>query len=413
YRNYLVNSNWGMISGPQVLDQKKQEVFFPLYNQALPFGVKEIEFLEGQKVYAAFSEVGRGNLLLVSIVNKKEALQALEKLSAKSLIFMIAFISFMILVSILVSVKLTVPITALMKASENISEGKFDIELAPSSEDEIGQLTQVFNQMANQMSHLLDDKMEQARLSTELKTVQTLQENLFPRSKSKIASVDINGFFEPASEAGGDWWFYYRKDNKFWLWIGDATGHGAPAAMLTSTARGASALIEYQDVDSPGEAMDILNKAIYGVGQGKMMMTFFLAVIDLETGEIQYSNASHEYPYIVGNLTRPTKKRDLNPLIDVRGPRLGQSPESHYEVSTAQLEKGDTFVLYTDGVIDLEDKDGVEMGERKFLKILCESLSAGSHVNKKMSFMVNEIKKHQGPQTKVDDVTMDMAQYNP
>ncbi len=108
-----------------------------------------------------------------------------------------------------------------------------------------------FNIMAAEVSRLLDQTAEKARMESELQTAKTVQETLFPETRAKIGPLAIAGYYEPASECGGDWWHYCQIGNKIFLWIGDATGHGAPAALITSAAKSASTIIERLNISPP------------------------------------------------------------------------------------------------------------------------------------------------------------------
>src|SRR5205823_2940179 len=117
---------------------------------------------------------------------------------------------------------------------------------------EVGGLAESFNYMAAEVSRLMSETAEKARMQSELATVKTVQETLFPASQSQFGPIRIKGHFEPASECGGDWWNYSRVEDKIFLWIGDATGHGAPAALITGAACSAAAVIEGLPDMSPG-----------------------------------------------------------------------------------------------------------------------------------------------------------------
>src|SRR5690606_22171795 len=126
---------------------------------------------------------------------------------------------------------------------------------------------------------------------------------------------------------------------------------------------------------TPGKALEILNKAIHETAKSRILMTFFLAAIDQKTGEMIYANASHESPYIVRARKdgKPISKKDLEPLVEANGPRLGDKRSSVYKESKTQLLKGDTIVFYTDGIIDVKNPAGKVWGERGFIKSICDS----------------------------------------
>jgi phosphoserine phosphatase RsbU/P len=253
--------------------------------------------------------------------------------------------------------------------------------------------------------------MNKARLENELATVKLVQETLFPASESKIGNFHVMGHFEPASECGGDWWNYSKVGDQLFLWIGDATGHGAPAAMVTSAAKAAATIVEDLPFISPGMALKIMHKAIHETSKGKILMTFFIAAIDLKSGEMVYANASHEPPYLIRKKEGKVTKKDLEPLIEARGPRLGDQGAAVYNEVKVQLNPGDSILFYTDGIVDLQNAEGKSWGERGFIKTIVESAAAGPGLQVRMGSMTQKISQYRTDMALVDDITLFMCHY--
>ncbi len=115
-------------------------------------------------------------------------------------------------------------------------------------------------------------------------------------------------------------------------------------------------------------------------------MTFFLACLDLTTGLLKYSVASHDPPYLLKK--RPGKalrKKDLIPLMDNNGPRLGERSESNYDETSVQLESGDLIFFYTDGIMDIQNPALEKWGERTFLKTLLETSNSENGIQEKVA----------------------------
>ncbi|MNT29941.1 Phosphoserine phosphatase RsbU [compost metagenome] len=191
---------------------------------------------------------------------------------------------------------------------------------------------------------------------------------------------------------------------KIFLWIGDATGHGAPAALITSAAKSASTIIERLNI-SPAKAMELLNRSIYDVSKGRIMMTFFLASFDTETGELVYCNASHEAPFLMKKGEAALKKKDLIPLNEVNNPRLGQARDSQYEQTSVQVEPGDAVFFYTDGIPDIQNPGKEAWGEREFLKALIAANKEYPPVDQSVAQFVRSFQGHRQGAPLIDDVT--------
>lgn len=410
YRNLLVDRAGQVLLGPQ--DSKIDNMALQeILKSTLPEGALEVESDKPQIV--SYANTGVSDMRIASVVNKEDALSAVNALLLQSLLFFLALIASTVIISVIASIKLTSALRDLYEATKKVAKGQFDVRVNTESNDEVGGLAEGFNFMAAEVSRLMIETQEKARMASELKTVKVVQETLFPDEKCKMGPFQIIGHFEPASECGGDWWNYSRVGDKLYLWIGDATGHGAPAAMVTSAAKSAVTIIEDLPLLTPGKALEIMNRAIHETSKGKILMTFFVASVDLKTGELVYANASHEPPYLIHNagIGKKILKRDLIPLVEVNGPRLGDKRSSSYPESKIHLSKGDLLLFYTDGIIDLKNSSGKAWGERGFVKSVCDSVSVSGGVENKIIELKSKIRNYRQESELVDDITLMMCEY--
>jgi len=418
YQSVLLNNFGQILLGPldmagTVLESQDPKKFFGgVLTSKTPEGTAEVKNDSGRESLVSYSQVGLGDLTVASVVAKKEALKATEVLVAKSLLFFVALISSTVIISVFASIQLTSTLRELFEATKLIAQGNFDVRVKSRSNDEVGGLAESFNWMAGEVSRLLSETAEKARMQSELATVKTVQETLFPPSVGAFGSYNIVGYFEPASECGGDWWNYSKVGNKIYLWIGDATGHGAPAALITSAARSAAAIIEtFPDVN-PAKALEMMNRAIHETSKGQINMTFFIAMIDVDTNVMTYSSASHDPPFLVRPKEGKTlTRRDLLPLVEASGKRLGELRDSKYENCEVKLEPGDSFIFYTDGIVDLRDPKGNSWGERTFLKTIVECTNEGGSAETKIASFKKKIADFRNDATLIDDITLFVCQY--
>ncbi len=259
YRTYLMNKSGMIAVGPD--DEMILQDLKTRLNAPMPDGTAEMKGSDRQTYLVSYAATGFGDLMVVSYVNKKKALKAVEVLVAKSLMFFVALIASTVVISVFAARQLTSQLSLLFEATKKIANGDFNVKIETRSRDEIGGLAQSFSWMAQEVSRLMSETAQKARMENELATVKTVQETLFPPACMTFGPLEIVGHFEPASECGGDWWSYSRVDNRVFLWIGDATGHGAPAAMITAAARSAAAVIEAFPDMTPGAGLKILNHA--------------------------------------------------------------------------------------------------------------------------------------------------------
>ncbi|OFZ29067.1 MAG: hypothetical protein A2622_13325 [Bdellovibrionales bacterium RIFCSPHIGHO2_01_FULL_40_29] len=371
YVSFVVDSTGRIVKSDSSLDVRYvNQNFLPSFQEIKSLGSSTLKIKTKDKKNWLMTSVAMGyeDYYLISMVDEDQALGALKSLTTKSILIFAIIFFIIIIIGVFTSTVLTSRLSMLTAATRKVIAGDFNVVVAPKGKDEITELTSSFNKMTQEIVRLMGETANKARMESELKTAQAVQETLFPEPEVKYKEMHIKGQYISASECGGDWWYYSEDEQKISIWIADATGHGASAALLTSAARSAVSLIETMKVQ-PVEAMSLLNKAICSVSKENMMMTCFLAVFDKKTKILQYVNASHEAPIIFKPLEQ-IKKKDLIFLNEVVGSRLGQHVDSEYLGAETQLESGDRMLFYTDGVPDIQNPQQESLGERGFIKIL-------------------------------------------
>ncbi len=359
---------------------------------------------QSEKLLISNSPVSYSDLHVVSIIETSKAFKAASELIIQSIIFLISIVAASVLISFVASKGLTSKLKRLLGATKEIAKGNYAIAPLPASNDEIGILSSSFSTMATEIEQLMLDNIEKSRMETELKTAQTVQKTLFPAEEADLGKIALSGFYEPASECGGDWWHYSDLGEKIVLWIGDATGHGAPAALITSAAKATSTIIEMRNIVSPAEIMGTLNHAIHGAAQGEICMTFFVATIDKATNEMVYCNASHEAPIIIPN-TESLSRMDFSFLQDNNSPRIGENPKSTYSESSYQIKPQEHIFFYTDGITELYNPTGKMYGERKLAKALVGAHNMKSSLKAFKDFVLKDLYEFRDGEPLQDDVT--------
>lgn len=408
---YLIEKNGKILLGPkkdlgQNLRDQIPLSFLRLNQQVAGSGVEKINDQSGATKLASYASVGWGDLYVVSTVLESKALSAMSVLKRKSILFFVILLAATTILSLLASSSVTQSLTQLFEATGQVSKGQFDVQVDVQSQDEVGALAANFNRMASEVSRLMGQTAETARMENELQTARMVQETLFPSPHADLGPVEVIGFYEPASEVGGDWWSYTQVGQSVYFWIGDATGHGAGAALITSAAKSAAGLIESLGF-TPSQALSALNRSIYDVSRGKIMMTFFLGKLDLNTLKMSYSNASHEAPFLFRHKEedQPYKKKDIEFLNEVNNPRLGQARDSIYKEVSVQLGLGDLIFFYTDGVPDIRDKMNQDWGEREFIKNLISAVNSSPSPTEVMDALTENIQAYRQGAALADDLT--------
>jgi serine phosphatase RsbU (regulator of sigma subunit)/HAMP domain-containing protein len=337
-------------------------------------------------------------------LKKKEAYKDIGyKTVGVGMIFML----FGTLLAILQGLRISKPIKMLAWRADQIARGDLATRVDVSSSDEIGLLGSNFNFMADQLVILLQETAAKATLEKELEVAKTIQDTLVPGPEPIDRQyVKLAGYFQPASQCGGDWWTYHDLQNgKVLIVIGDVTGHGVPSAMITAAAKAACDVARsvHGDDVTCEQLLEIMNKAIFESAKRKFVMTCFASIIDPKAGTISYANAGHNFPY----LYRENNGQGEFGSLMTRGNRLGDIQDSKYVSKTQELKPGDVLIWYTDGIVECENGTGEEYGEKRFRSSIRRA--AAMEPGEMRDSVVSASHQFFGDRPRKDDITMVFA----
>jgi serine phosphatase RsbU (regulator of sigma subunit) len=213
----------------------------------------------------------------------------------------------------------------------------------------------------------------------------------------------IDSHYQPASQFGGDWWACHElSDGRVLVAIGDVTGHGVPAALVSFTVEGAveTAQRMFGGWIEVIALLDLLNDLVCDVGGTTYSMTCFVAVFDFEAGEVTFSNAGHPFPYICRR--RGESGTELRSMVS-RGTPLG-AVNPVFSAATMELEPEDVIIFYSDALVESQDPDGAQFGERRLQRVLRRHVrDAGEHA---LDVIINTAQSHYEATPIVDDITV-------
>jgi len=314
-----------------------------------------------------------------------------------------------LLLAIMQGVRISKPIRLLTTRVTQIAQGELQNRVEVTTSDELGVLAENFNFMADQLLILLQETAQQGAVQKELEVARNIQETLVPSSEIVDRPfLRLSGYFEPASECGGDWWTYHDlEDGKVLVVIGDVTGHGVPSAMITATAKSAVDTLRAVTNDNLTVTylLEILNRAILESAKRKFVMTCFASIIDPKTSTITFANAGHNFPYIY----REEGGRGKFNVLMTRGNRLGDMEESTYQAKKEEIKPGDTIVWYTDGIVECESEIGEEYSEKRFRNSIRKL--AGKEPDEVRDGVVSAAEAFFGDMPHKDDITMVIGKY--
>ncbi len=227
--------------------------------------------------------------------------------------------------------------------------------------------------------------MENAELFAERGQIVTaLQRNLLPPLLPDIPGVDLAARYRPAGASnlvGGDFFDVFELTERTWgLILGDVSGFGAEAAALTGIARYTVRAIAGPG-DKPSEVLAQLNETMLHQGPAERFCTALYALATLPTTAesrdggvaVRLANGGHPPGLVLRD------DESVERLDEGAGMLLGVFSDPVFADEQVTLWPGDALVLYTDGVIEARDADGMQFGEDRLAALLatCAGRSAG------------------------------------
>lgn len=250
-------------------------------------------------------------------------------------------------------------------------------------------------------------------LERELSIAREIQAGFLPASLPAAAGWDLAVRFRPARHVAGDFYDAFTADQgrRVFLAIADVCDKGVGAALFTALVRtllrhiSQGGQVAAPDCPPVAEAMaDPVTHAIASTNaymvrhhrhQGYFATVFF-GMLDLETGELTYVNGGHNPPVL---------RRHGGALehLSLTGPAVGLNPDACYRPATVRLERGDSLLLFTDGVTEARDASGRFFGERRLLAQLLPPVTDSAQL---LDRIEARVRKHTGVADQSDDITL-------
>lgn len=229
------------------------------------------------------------------------------------------------------------------------------------------------------------------------------QQSFLPQKIPNIPKLKIATYFRPLVNVSGDYFSILPIDSsKTLLMLGDVSGKGLPAALIMGLVMNTVKIIE--DKEDLVGVIHAIDKAIKGMHLQDKYTVLFLGIVDTEKMKIRYINASMSDPIILS--PSPDGYR-IKPLTS-NASLVGILDMGDITVAEKRLFRGDTILMATDGVSEVMDDDGVELGDTDIYK---KTLMAGAAKTPQefVNDIVDLIMKYNGDKKLHDDVTMMIA----
>ncbi|MCF0160041.1 MAG: SpoIIE family protein phosphatase [Bacteroidaceae bacterium] len=246
-----------------------------------------------------------------------------------------------------------------------MNNGAFDFATKPI---DLEDLSMTIEKAIDQINYVKEAQKEHSQLESiknELAAATEIQQAILPRRFPPFpelqAKVDIFAYIKPAKDVGGDFYdFFQINEDHVGFIVADVSGKGLPAALFMAVSRtlmhsiGLTGCTTHECISRTNRLLSIENEKM-------MFVTMFYGILNVNTGMITYTNAGHNAPYILRS------NNTVECLESTKNMVVGCMDGIEFKSDTIQLGKGDSIILYTDGVTeafnnnnDMFDETGLE-----------------------------------------------------
>jgi serine phosphatase RsbU (regulator of sigma subunit) len=246
------------------------------------------------------------------------------------------------------------------------------------------------------MAKQQEEAQERERIEQELRVARLIQQTLLPKSVPGLAGYDVAAYYRPAREVGGDFYdFLELEDGRLGLVVGDATGHGVPAALMMANTQSVLRAVAQRGGSEPGRILAEVNEVLLAYIPPSMFVTCFYAILDPKSGTLRYANAGHDLPYLWHGC-------DCEELR-ARGMPLGLMPGMSYEEKEMVLDTGEGVLFYSDGLVEAHNPEGEMFGFPRLRALIAQHAEERSL----RDFLMKELHSFTGEEwEQEDDITL-------
>jgi len=251
-------------------------------------------------------------------------------------------------------------------------------------------------------ARLYREAVEKGRIEEELRMASQIQQALLPKSRTRGTFYDASGTSVACRAIGGDFFEYIDlPDGSFGFALGDVSGKGPPAALLTAMLQGIFWSQSFAPVE-PAAMMTRVNQALLARGIENRFATIFFAILSPD-GRLTYCNAGQNPPMLFS--ASGVRKLETGGMI------VGLFPHASYEQEEVRLTAGDLLAVYSDGVSEALNPTGEEYGDPRIQEVISPNWLEPSDAVLQLLLRSVRAFAQEAPQN--DDVTALIVRYTP
>lgn len=311
---------------------------------------------------------------------------------------------------IIITKRMTKPLQDLSFTAKEIGKGNLKVSFPLlKRNDEVMVLSESLDTMQKELqvyiNNLVHTEKYKERIENELKVAQSIQMGYLRKdfiSFSKDQAFKLVAEIKPARQIGGDFYDYFMiNEGELCFAIGDVAGKGVPAALTMAIVLTLTRSGNYTN-ESLHRVVEKMNNTLVVQNENAVFTTFFIGILNVKTGNLEFCNAGHNYPYLL-------KGADLFEVKATHGPALGVVEGFHYKSGKMKLESGNKLLLYTDGVTDAENAKNEFFTKERLEETL--TVNIGKEISYLSKDLLQQLKKFIGSVEQSDDITVLALQY--
>ena len=284
-----------------------------------------------------------------------------------------------------------------------MNNGAFDFATKPIDLDDLSRTIEKAIEEIEFVSKSQQEHTQLVSIKSDLAVAGEIQQAILPQRFPPIEEmadmVDLFATMTPAKEVGGDFFDFFKIDEKrLGFVIADVSGKGVPASIFMAVSRTLLRATGMRGIDT-NECLNYVNNMLCHESIDSMFVTVFYGIYNTETGLVEYTNAGHNPPYVV----RADGTVDALPMSE--NIVAGMFDDFTFTQSTLQLDKGDMLVLFTDGVTEAFNTSG-EMFDEKGLETTLENKGAGKSSHDICQEILKDVNDFSGKEPQSDDITL-------
>ena len=283
-----------------------------------------------------------------------------------------------------------------------MNNGAFDFATKPIDLDDLSVTIEKAIEQIRYIKTMQQEHNQLESIKGDLAVAREIQQailpRIFPPFPENASEVDIAASMNAAKDVGGDFYDFFRIDNdRIGFVIADVSGKGVPAAIFMAVSRTLIRATGIRGVN-PSECITYSNGLLAQESVNSMFVTVFYGIYNIKTGEVTYTNAGHNPPYLMkadGSITQLSMSKDIV---------VGALDDFQFSENTLHLEHGDTILLYTDGVTEATNPDFSEYGEERLERLLKQSIKL--NCQQIIDAVKADVKAFSGDAEQSDDITL-------